>query len=128
LQPLLVRRRPNGLCLSLVVSAAIGILVLVRLHSSAEEVETLLEFRVDERELIFRVMSHGCTNKSDFEVRIATHLADDREIFVTLLRRKWDPCKGFFRDGIEIVFTREELGLSSHVIVRITNPEIAQPK
>ena len=55
-------------------------------------------------------------------------MAGPTKVFVTLWRREPDNCKGFFRGGIEIGFTREELGLAGDAIVQVTNPKTESPR
>ena len=94
----------------------------------AQGAETLLGFRQNEGHLIFRVVSHGCTGKPNFELTIEPYLNGAHQVFVTLWRRVPDNCKGFFRNGIEVGFTREELGLPPDVIVAVTNPRTMRPR
>jgi hypothetical protein len=108
LQQKLPLRRTSALVACLVyATSVIGIVKAV-----AQQTEPVLGFRDADGELTFRVQSHGCTSKDDFEVRVSPHSADTRQVTVGLVRKKQDNCKGFFREGAEIAFTRQELGLS----------------
>jgi len=121
----------TGRCREFLRRTAIGaystVLALTAPQVSGQEVETLLGFHTSENKLIFQVQSHGCTDKGDFDLRVMR--ADGSAgVSVTLMRRKPDTCKGFFRGGAEISFSREELGLTSDATVRTTNPEVGRPK
>jgi hypothetical protein len=90
----------------------------------AQDVETPLEVRLEGEKVVFRVVSHGCTQKEDFVVRKDSHSPyGERGVILTLLRLRPDECRGFFRDGTEVAFSRQELGLPSEIRVRVTGTE-----
>jgi hypothetical protein len=90
-------------------------------EAAEQQLEQVLGFRDADGELVFRVPSHGCTSKEDFEARVSPHLADAHEVTVGLVRKRQDSCKGFFREGAEIAFTRRELGLAGDIAVQPAN-------
>ena len=90
----------------------------------AERSEDILGFHSDNDRLVFRVQTNGCTRKEDFAVNIRPSIPDVNEISITLFRLRRDECKGFFREGTEIVFTRQELSLPQEARIRVTNAEI----
>jgi hypothetical protein len=85
----------------------------------AETLERIIDVRVGSDRLTFVVESHGCTRKRDFHVR-ASRTADGN-VLIALRRVRQDDCKGFFRDGQEIVFTRRELGIPAGAAVSLEN-------
>ena len=105
-------------CFVFAATSAIGIV-----QSVAQQTEQLLDFRDADGKLTFRVTSHGCTSKDDFEVRVSPHSADTRQVTVGLVRKKQDNCKGFFREGAAIPFTRQELGLADDIAIKPENLE-----
>ena len=68
---------------------------------------------------LFQVTSNGCTEKADIEpvVRQGPDYA-----LVTLRRLKADSCKALVADGVEVVFSFQELGLEPGSKVRVNNP------
>jgi|HubBroStandDraft_4_1064222.scaffolds.fasta_scaffold15663_3 hypothetical protein len=100
----------------------------VTAYAQAEQPEPILGFRTIDNQIIFQVPSHGCTTKSSFDVHVTGLPPNAKEVTITLVRTKPDECKGFFRDGTEIVFTRQELGLTSNVTVHPANLEASSPK
>ena len=68
---------------------------------------------------IFRVTSGGCTERDDIQP-IITVLED--EAVVTLRRMQDDYCEAYDEDGVEVVWTFEELGLTPGQRVRVNNP------
>jgi hypothetical protein len=100
----------------------------VTAYAQAEQPEHILGFRTIDNQIIFQVPSHGCTTKSSFDVHVMALPPNAGEVTVTLVRTKPDECKGFFREGTEIVFTRQELGLTSNVTVHPANLDANSPK
>jgi hypothetical protein len=68
---------------------------------------------------IFRVTSGGCTERDDIQP-IITVVED--EAVVTLRRMQDDYCEAYDEDGVEMVWTFEELGLTPGQRVRVNNP------
>lgn len=68
---------------------------------------------------IFRVTSGGCTERDDIQPIVT--LVDD-EAVVTLRRMQDDYCEAYDEDGVEVVWTYEELGLTPGQRVRVNNP------
>lgn len=68
---------------------------------------------------VFRVSSNGCTDKSDVKPFI-TRLKDSAVI--TLRRLDEDRCTRPVKDGVQIEWTFEELGLPSGAHVVVNNP------
>lgn len=68
---------------------------------------------------IFRVSSGGCTDRDDIHPIVT--LVDD-EAVVTLRRMQEDYCQAYDENGVELVWTFEELGLAPGQRVRVNNP------
>ena len=68
---------------------------------------------------VFRVSSNGCTDKSDVKPFI-TQLKDSAVI--TLRRMGEDVCTRPVKDGVQIQWTFEELGLPAGANVVVNNP------
>ena len=68
---------------------------------------------------VFRVTSGGCTERDDIQPIVT--LVDD-EAVVTLRRMHNDYCQAYAEDGLELVWTFEELGLEPGQRVRVNNP------
>jgi hypothetical protein len=91
------------------------------LSLAVDESEVLLDFKVDNETLMFRVFSRGCTYKSDFVLEITPGTPLIPQFVITLRRLRLDPCKGFDREGKLIVFSKQELGLPRHSQIEMTN-------
>jgi hypothetical protein len=117
LQQRLSHRQTSTLVAFLVFATS----AIVIVEAVAQQPERLLGFQDSDGKLTFRVPSHGCTSKDDFEVSVSPHSTETRQVTVGLIRKNQDNCKGFFREGAEIRFTRQELGLSDNVAVKPEN-------
>ena len=68
---------------------------------------------------VFWVSSNGCTDKSDLRP-IVDHIGADSTI--TLRRIEQDLCDRPLADGIEVIWSFEELGLTPGSKVSVNNP------
>ena len=68
---------------------------------------------------VFWVSSNGCTDKSDLRP-VLDHMGADSTI--TLRRIEQDDCKTPMADGVELIWSFEELGLIPGSRVSINNP------
>ena len=109
------RLYPSSVVVGLILASSTSLTI------TGQELEPLLGFRSSGDDFVFQVQSHGCTNKENFDVQVARSL-DAGSATVTLVRRKSDECKGFFRNGVELKFTRQELGISKNTAVQPGNP------
>jgi len=62
-----------------------------------------------DKELVYRVVSNGCTTAADFDVDLSRHV--DGTYTVTLIRLKPDFCKRMSFSK-QLVFSIEDLGLT----------------
>ncbi len=86
-------------------------------------VEPVLAWRQNAAgELVVRVYSNGCTNKDSFDA-VATGSPRAGWAFdVTLTRHFPDSCEAILPQGVELVWTRDELGLPPSARLALTNP------
>jgi hypothetical protein len=68
---------------------------------------------------VFWVSSNGCTDKSDL-FPIVNHVGADSTI--TLRRIEADDCETPVADGVEVIWSFEELGLTPGSRVSVNNP------
>ena len=68
---------------------------------------------------VFWVSSNGCTDKSDLRP-IVDHIGADSTI--TLRRIEQDDCETPVADGVEVIWSFEELGLMPGSRVSVNNP------
>jgi hypothetical protein len=113
-----LHKRAKRKCVAALVGAATA--ACTASHLFAQQVEIPIEFRASGQNLVFRVNTHGCTHKSDFVVDIEPNQTSSDIIVVTLVRLHPDRCKGLFREGKEINFTRQELRLPPRVTITIS--------
>jgi hypothetical protein len=73
-------------------------------------------------DMVVRVFSNGCTNKDSFEA-VATGSPRAGWAFdVTLTRYAPDTCEAILPQGVELVWTADELGLPATAPMTLTNP------
>ena len=68
---------------------------------------------------VFWVSSNGCTDKSDLFPIVAHEGADST---ITLRRIEQDDCETPIADGVEVIWSFEELGLTPGSRVSVNNP------
>ena len=74
---------------------------------------------------IFRVSSNGCTDKNDIAPVISR---DSHEVVITLRRLREDNCKALVEEGVELIWSFEELGPRPGEPVEINNPYQLAPE
>ena len=86
-------------------------------------VEPVLAWRQNAAgDLVVRVHSNGCTNKDSFDA-VATGAPRTGWAFdVTLTRYFPDTCEAILPQGVELVWTRDELGLPPSARLALINP------
>jgi hypothetical protein len=87
-------------------------------------VEPVLGAQFGTEDLVVRVRSNGCTDKSSFDVRTQ---ARGGHVLVTLARVRPDRCRGLFRDGTELRWGWDELGVTAPADARLVNPRVETP-
>jgi hypothetical protein len=68
---------------------------------------------------VFRVSSNGCTTKADLQPVVSTH--GDASV-ITLRRISEDRCKTPLDEGVQVIWSYQELGLKPGSSVSINNP------
>lgn len=127
-------RAAKGLLLAAAITPLLGACVIydssaddtvsVRVGSNSAtatgpKVETLRAVRFEPGAVIVRADSNGCTNGTSFAVHIAE---DEGPTRLSLTRETPDNCDALIRDGVELRWTYEELGLKPGTVVTIGNP------
>ena len=69
---------------------------------------------------VFWVSSNGCTGKDDLQPVVVNHRGDASVI--TLRRISEDRCQTPLDDGVEIIWSFEELGIKPGAQVSVDNP------
>ena len=87
--------------------------------ASSDPLETLRAVRFEPGALVVVASSNGCTDASSFAVEVSE---GDGPTGVTLTRQKPDLCEALVREGVELRWTYEELGLKPGSAVNVTNP------
>jgi hypothetical protein len=75
-------------------------------HAECVQCIKLQGFQVTDLGVIFRVSSGGCTSKKDFTIIINESLNS-----VRIMKNSIDSCNSLKIQGIEILYTWEEIGL-----------------
>lgn len=100
-----------------------GETVMVRMGSSTEittaaALEPLRGVRFADGALIAQVDSNGCTTAADFAVSVV----EGEPAELTLTRTRPDPCKAIVREGVEVRWSFEALGLRPGSRISVENP------
>jgi hypothetical protein len=72
-------------------------------------------------DLTVRTPSNGCTTKDSFELDVRGAPRSGWAFDVSLKRISPDHCRAYLPDGVELVWTREELGLPPSAEIRLLN-------
>ena len=113
--------------LGLVAAAALtasGCAVLQRDHSTVVaampgQLEPIHAAAITQDLAVFWVSSNGCTQKDDLRP-VVDHAGDDS--IITLRRIDEDHCESPVADGVEVIWSFEELGLRPGSRVSVNNP------
>lgn len=95
----------------------------------AGERETIHAWREQaDGSLRIQVRSNGCTDKDSFDPVVMVDPRRGWAFTVELRRLRPDHCRAFLPEGVELVWTRDELGLPPRAAVRVINPEAPTPR
>lgn len=86
--------------------------------------EPIYAAAVSADQAVFRVTSNGCTDKADIQPVV---VKTGTEALITLRRVKDDRCDDVDLDGIDVIFSLEELGLAPSDRIEINNPYLLAP-
>ncbi|GGB79080.1 hypothetical protein [Glycocaulis alkaliphilus] len=75
-----------------------------------------------------QVRSNGCTTKESFEPVVMVDSRTRWTFTVELRRLQPDHCRAFLPEGVELVWSRDELGLPGSASVRVINPQAPTPR
>ncbi len=90
--------------------------------------EPVYDWRVDRAgDLVVRVASNGCTTRDSFVADVYGSGGQGWNFDVTLTRIHPDHCRALLPQGVELVWSRDELGLPQGAGLRVTNPRSAPP-
>jgi len=84
------------------------------------DLEQLYAVSVEADGVRARVASNGCTSEDSFDVDVK-HRGDDRYA-ISIERESPDRCRAMLRDGVEVFFSRDRLGLPHHAVITVRNP------
>lgn len=70
----------------------------------------------------FRVPSNGCTTRDDFEPQVTGSARGGWAFDMALTRVRPDECGVVPPTGVELSWTKDELGLPDGAQVRVVNP------
>lgn len=84
------------------------------------------DWRLDRAgDLVVRVASNGCTTRDSFAADVYGAGGQGWNFDITLRRVHADNCRAILPQGVELVWTLDELGLPPGAGVRVTNPRSA---
>ncbi|MGY6627914.1 MAG: hypothetical protein ACXIVL_05310 [Oceanicaulis sp.] len=93
-----------------------------------QSAEPVYDWRVDRTgDLVVRVASNGCTTRDSFVADVYGAGGQGWNFDVTLTRIHSDNCRALLPQGVELVWSRDELGLPQGAGLRVTNPRSAPP-
>ncbi|XBQ15344.1 MAG: hypothetical protein ABL308_10275 [Oceanicaulis sp.] len=73
-------------------------------------------------EVVVRTPSNGCTSKDSFETLVTGSGAGGWTFDLALTRVEEDLCRAYLPEGVELVWTKDELGLPDGAEVQMVNP------
>jgi len=84
------------------------------------DLEQLYAVSVEADGVRVRVASNGCTSENSFDIDV-DHRGDDRYA-ISIEREAPDRCRAMLRDGVEVFFSRDRLGLPRDAVITVRNP------
>jgi len=75
-----------------------------------------------------QVRSNGCTTKESFEPVVMVDSRVRWSFTVELRRLRPDLCRAYLPEGVELAWSRDELGLPASARVRVVNPQAPTPR
>lgn len=69
-----------------------------------------------------RVPSNGCTTKDSFHTEVTGSAAGGWSFDLALIRVHEDACRAILPTGVELSWTKDELGLPDGAALRVVNP------
>lgn len=67
----------------------------------------------------FRVTSNGCTDETYFDIDVDRH--GDDKYSIGIMRTQPDRCRALLRDGVEVSWSYDDLGIPAGADVRVEN-------
>lgn len=93
-------------------------LTSVATANSLESRESIFGLSPGPEGLSFQVYSGGCTDKEDFQIRIL----ESFPVQLELVRINPDYCRAYIPYGVKILYSWDELGMSSGSKFSVINP------
>lgn len=96
--------------------------ISVQLNASVFDwhLETIIGYTIERNGIVFQVYDGGCTQPKDFSVIVEKNNSD--VTYVTLFRKKEDPCEVFLPYGQKVKFSFNKMGISKNEAFEIRNP------
>ena len=103
------------------IAVVLSLASLANISYADNRGEVLLGLSATPKTVEIQVASGGCTGKGDFRVDLNSGGAKTAPYSITFHRTRNDDCKAFLPDGVQLSFTREELGLTGTSEFIVTN-------
>jgi hypothetical protein len=86
------------------------------------ELTPVLSWRDEGARVRIRVPSNGCTTKDSFYPEVTGSAAGGWAFDLALIRVHADDCRAVLPTGVELSWTKDELGLPDGAELRVVNP------
>lgn len=83
------------------------------------QLATLYAASVDQHGIVIRAASGGCTGKDSFDVDVDQD--SDASVMVSFTRTQDDVCQAMLPGGVELMYSRAELGIPAHARITVRN-------
>ena len=91
-------------------------------HDAGPQLIPVLSWRDTGEEVRIRVPSNGCTTKDSFYPEVTGSAAGGWAFDLALIRVHADDCRAMLPTGVELSWTKDELGLPDGAELRVINP------
>lgn len=100
-------------------AGAVCLVLCAQAHAEQPPLAELMSVEPVETGINVTVPTGGCTKKADFEVSASQASKGAAKIEIRRLRR--DSCKGYFPDGLKLLFTWDDLKLPAGTKLTVAN-------
>jgi len=94
----------------------------LRSYNFGAELTPVLSWRDDGASVRIRVPSNGCTTKDSFYPEVTGAANAGWAFELALIRVHPDDCRAMLPTGVELSWTKDELGLPDGAALRVVNP------
>lgn len=91
-------------------------------HDQPAELTPVLSWRDEGASVRIRVPSNGCTTKDSFYPEVTGSANAGWAFELALIRIHPDDCRAMLPTGVELSWTKDELGLPDGAELRVVNP------